>query len=102
MALSNSYDRTVQKRIRLLAIILVVKSFIGATLAIYSTNKHIKLTEGWKDPKGYGLVITSSLELLGFLLGIFMSRKTKQVVQILELEFFNKEWSNYFQINSEF
>jgi len=104
LLLSNAFDRSIQKKIRLLSIIYILKSFVGTLIVGLSTYNYIKSlkTTEWNDSKILLPIIFCLIEFLNVLLGIFMARKTKQIIQILELEFFNKEWSNYFQINSEF
>ena len=100
--ISDTYDRAIQKIIRLLSKIIILKSFIGSVLGLYMMSKHLDNKESWKEVDGISTMVITLLELLGFIVGVYIAKQTKKIIQIVDLEFSEKHWTNYVEITERF
>jgi len=99
--ISETNDRAIQKKIRLISKVLVFKSVIGSVLVLYLMSQHLDTENNWKERDGISSMIMTILELLGFIVGVFVAKQTKKILQIVDIEFSERHWSNYVEITEK-
>lgn len=89
-------DHIQRKKIFNLAIF---KSLVEIFVLSFMIYNYWKNTLAWNS-QGILLCVTGILDLVYFALGIFILHKTKEVIQILDLDIYSREMSSYFQISN--
>ena len=96
---ADSYERKDQKQKRMVFSLAVVKCLIETIiLSVIVINSMKDGSIGIVNP-GLLFAITWVLSAIYLVLGVYILHKTKEITQILDLEFYDREWSSYFQIN---
>ena len=95
---ADSLKRKDQKQKKSVFSLAVVKSLIETIILTVFVVNFIK--DGTINVVNPGILyaITWGFSFTYLVLGIYILHKTKEVNQILDLEFYDKEWSSYFQI----
>ena len=89
-------DHVQRRKIFNLAIFKSLVESIVLGFMIYNYWRNIAV---WNS-SGYLLLGTGILDLLYFGVGIYIVHKTREVIQILDLDIYSREMSSYFQISN--
>lgn len=61
-------------------------------------SQHLDTGNNWKENDGISSIVMTMLELLGFIVGVFVAKQTREILLIVDLGFSEKYWSHYVEI----
>ena len=96
----DTFERKDQKQRKSIFNLAILKSIIETIIFVFVIHSYWKEGALWNNSSGILTFITGVISLLYVILGIFIRRKTQQIIQILDLDFYDKELSSYFQIHN--
>ena len=64
-------------------------------------SQHLDTGNNWKENDGISSIVMTMLELLGFIVGVYIAQQTKEILQIIDVEFTEKHWSHYVEISEK-
>ena len=94
----NSLDRKEQNRKKTIFGLAVLKSFVEVVVLICTIYAHHQNEMLWSTTFGILATITAIFEIAYLISGIYILQYTKDILQVLDLDYYDKEWSSYFQI----
>lgn len=96
---ANSYDRRFEKQKKSILSLAVIKALVEIIILGTVLHSHIKEESLFNmSPQGVSVLVTEILDVLYVTLGVYILHKTKEIIRILDHEFYDKQWSSYFRI----
>jgi len=97
---ADTFERKDQKQRKSIFNLAILKSMIETIIFIFAIHSYWKEGALWNNSAGILTFFTGLASLLYVILGIYIRRKTQNIIQILDLDFYDKELSSYFQIHN--
>ncbi len=97
---ADTFERKDQKQRKSIFNLAILKSMIETILFAFIIHSYWKEGTLLNSSSGILTLITGIISLVYVILGIYIRRKTQNIIQILDLDFYDKELSSYFQIHN--